>query len=85
MDDLDSSTPDKQIGSIAYFQPAILKIDGTGIADDSAIPCKVVRVSFDPGKVLYDLALPNGEGGFYENYPIRCVDSYFVLRAPADN
>lgn len=72
------------IGTTVYFQPSILKIDGTGVADETAIPCKVVRVSFDPGKVLYDLALPNGEGGFYENYPLRCVDSYFVLLQPKE-
>lgn len=70
------------IGTVAYFQPVLARHDGSGFADDTAIPCKVVRVSFDPGKVLYDLALPNGEGGFYDVYPLRCVDSYFVLKAP---
>lgn len=40
-------------------------------------PAEVVRVSFDPGKVLYDLALiVNGE--VYDVYPVRGVDSCFV-------
>lgn len=83
---MQNQTPSQHaIGDIAYFQPVLSRIDGsTMVADDTAIPCKVVRVSFDPGKVLYDLALPNGEGGYYENYPLRCVDSYFVQKAPKE-
>jgi hypothetical protein len=68
-----------QVGDRAYFQPVIGKIDGrTMLSDDSAIPVLVVGVAFDGGKVLYDIALPNGEGGFYEVHPLRGVDSYFM-------
>lgn len=75
------SASNHAVGDIAYFQPVLSRIDGPN-ADDSAIPCKVMAVTFDPGKVLYDLAIPNGEGGFYEVYPLCRVDSYLVLKAP---
>ena len=68
-----------QPGDRAYFQPVIGKIDGrTMRSDDSAIPVKVVGVRFGGGKVLYDIALPDGDGGFYEVYPLCSVDSYFM-------
>lgn len=70
-----------KIGEIVYFQPVVAKADG-GFADESATPCRVCGAQVVNGKVLYDLELPNGEGGFYEPYPIRCVDSYFVLANP---
>lgn len=72
-----------KIGDIAYFQPVLSRIDAaTGVADDTAIPCKVVGISFTTGKVLYDLAIPDGEGGFYEVFPLCRVDSFLVLKAP---
>jgi hypothetical protein len=40
-------------------------------------PAEVVRISFDPGKVLYDLALVVN-GDVYYDYPVRGVDSCFV-------
>lgn len=68
-----------QPGERAYFQPCINKIDGrTMLSDDSAIPVLVVGVHFGAGKVLYDIALPDGEGGFYDVLPLRSVDSYFM-------
>lgn len=73
-----------KVGGVAYFQPVLSKFDGSGIADDTAIPCLVVAVKFTGGKVLYDLALPNGEGYFYEAHPLCNVDSYFVLKAPQE-
>lgn len=72
-----------QPGERAYFQPQISRIDGrTGLSDDSAIPVQVVGVKFAEGKVLYDIALPDGEGGFYTVLPLCNVDSYFMA-APA--
>ena len=45
--------------------------------DAVGFPAEVVRISFGPRKVLYDLAMViNGE--VYEVYPIRGVDSCFV-------
>ena len=68
-----------QVGEMAYFQPSIQRIDGKSMtSDDSTIPVLVVGVKFLKGKVLYDVALPNGEGGFYEIHPICNVDSYFM-------
>lgn len=73
------SLPSKiQLGRIAYFQPFIAKA-GEGQLDDTAVPCRVVGIQFLPGKILYDLALPDGEGSFYETFPLRGVDSYFVM------
>lgn len=81
---MDGKLPSRhQVGDVAYFQPSIKKAD-TKKADDSAIPCKVVAVKFNGAKVLYDLALPDGDGGFYDVLPLCGVDSYFVLRAPAE-
>lgn len=73
-----------KIGDTAYFQPVLTKIDGTGIADDSAVPCKVVGVSFTRVKILYDLALQDEGGEFYESFPLCRVDSFFVLSAPKE-
>lgn len=67
-------------GDIVLFQPNVEKIDfRTGSTFDplSATRAKVVGISFTQDKVLYDLAL-FAEGGFYEIYPIKQVDSVFV-------
>ena len=67
-------------GDIVWFQPHIDKIDfRTGTTTDTsfAVKAKVVQVHFTMDKVLYDLAL-FAEGGFYEIFPIRSVDSVFV-------
>lgn len=67
-------------GSLVWFQPNVEKIDfTTGITSDpsSAVRAKVIAVHFTMDKVLYDLAL-QVEGGFYEIFPIRSVDSVFV-------
>lgn len=64
-----------QLGDIVLFNPRPLVTGTTGM------PAEVVRVSFDHGKVLYDLALEFDVGGtteFYTSYPIRSVDSIFV-------
>ena len=67
-------------GDIVWFQPHVDKIDfKTGMTTDTttAVKAKVVQVNFTLDKVLYDLAL-NVEGGFYEIFPLRSVDSVFV-------
>jgi len=70
-------------GDRAYFQPVISKIDGrTQESDDSSIPVLVEAVKFTSGKVLYDVALPDGDGGFYSAFPLREVDSYFLVKEP---
>ena len=45
------------------------------------ITCKVVGVTFEQGKVLYDLALPIDVFDFYYEYPLMRVDSIFVYPA----
>lgn len=68
-------------GDYTYFQPVISRIDGrTGSSDDTAIPVRIEAVTAKDGKVLYDIALPNGEGDYYSAYPLRSVDSYFIVR-----
>ena len=67
-------------GDIVWFQPHVDKIDfKTGMTTDTttAVKAKVVQVNFTLDKVLYDLALW-AEGGFYEIFPLRSVDSVFV-------
>lgn len=71
------------VGEIAYFQPMMTKIvwsfehQNYSIGVD-AIPVRIVGVTFTPSKVLYDIALPDGDGGYYEARPLMRVDSYFV-------
>ena len=68
-------------GDHTYFQPVISRIDGrTGSSDDTAIPVLVEAVRHEEGKVFYDISLPNGEGGYYRQHPLRSVDSYFIVR-----
>jgi hypothetical protein len=68
---MNDMTSRAMVGEVVYFQPVIRKAD-TKEVDDSAVPCRVTGVS-----------LPDGDGGFYDVFPIRGVDSYFVLRGPA--
>lgn len=42
------------------------------------IPARVVGITFEAGKVLYDLAMPCNVFDFYYEYPIMRVDSVFV-------
>lgn len=70
-----------KVGERTAFQPCIRSIDfSDGTSDHTAIPCLVVGVCQAEGKVLYDIALPDGEGGFYMPYPLRSVDSVFLVR-----
>jgi hypothetical protein len=67
-------------GDIVWFQPRVDKIDfKTGRTTDTstAVKSKIVQVQFTIDKVLYDLAL-SVDGGFYEIFPLRSVDSVFV-------
>ena len=71
-------------GAHVLFQPNVEKIDfktGTTTDPTSATRAKVVAVSFTNDKVLYDLAI-FADGGFYEMFPIRSVDSVFVCPLP---
>lgn len=70
-----------KVGGRAFFQPVIARIDARdNSSDETAIPVLIVGVSFtNYGKVLYDIALPDGEGGFYEVQPLRKVDSFFLV------
>lgn len=69
-----------QVGDIAQFQPN-LSLVGTPTQTAGAINAKIVAVTFNNGgKVLYDIALDTGAGnGYYEVYPLRSVDSNFLL------
>lgn len=46
------------------------------------VACKIVGVTFEQSKVLYDLALPIDAFDFYEEYPLMRVDSVFVFDKP---
>ena len=74
------------LGKVAYFQPVINKInwihgDAKYEIGESAIPVLIVAVHFTANKVLYDIALPDGGGGFYLARPLCNVDSYFIHSA----
>ena len=43
------------------------------------VTCKIVGVTFELSKVLYELALPLGVFNYYEDYPLLRVDSIFVF------
>lgn len=67
-------------GEIVWFQPNVEKIDFstmTVIDTQSAVKAKIVKVSFMPDKVLYDISILV-EGSFYDIFPIKSVDSVFV-------
>ena len=73
-------------GDIVWFQPHVDKIDfKTGRTTDTstAVKSKVVQVQFTADKVLYDVAL-SVDGGFYEIFPLRSVDSVFVCPVIAE-
>lgn len=85
------SLPDPlhSLSSLVLFQPCLKSIDqrtGRTTAPETAIPAKVVRISFAVGMVLYDLALqhPDWEEGwsyddrFIESLPIRDVAQMMV-------
>ena len=66
-------------GSEVIFQPNLALIDGRlGTCIQGGTRAKVVGVEFGLGKVYYDLALDDCEGGFYDAAPLRRVDSCFV-------
>lgn len=74
------------IGEVAYFQPVISKIKWSSerqkyLIGESAIPVKIVGISFNGFKAMYDIALPNGDGSFYEVMPLMRVDSFFIHKA----
>lgn len=73
-----------QIGDIAGFQPRLELINNSGIADEAAIVCKVVAVTFCEGKVLYDIALRDEKGFFCIAQPLQRVDSICMLKIPGD-
>ena len=73
-------------GDIVWFQPHVDKIDfKTGRTTDTstAVKSKIVQVQFTVDKVLYDVAL-SVDGGFYEIFPLRSVDSVFVCPVIAE-
>lgn len=86
--DLNSAGPQLarfSVGSIAYFQPNVEKINGMiDIAQLGDVECKIVGVTFIPGKVLYDIAVADSTSitGYYESHPMRGIDSFFILSGP---
>lgn len=73
------------IGSTAYFQPNVEKINVmTDIAQRGDVECKIVGVTFVPGKVLYDIAVADSTSitGYYESHPMRGIDSFFLVSGP---
>jgi len=61
-----------QLGDVVSFNPVAL-----ANCSPWTVKARVERISFDAGKVLYDLALED-DTGFYDVYPICNVDSIFV-------
>lgn len=72
------------VHALAYFQPDLTKIRADGTADATAIKCKIVGVTYTPGKVLYDIVVADSESktGFYEAHPMLHVDSFFIQASP---
>ena len=73
-------------GDIVWFQPHVDKIDfrnGTTTDTSTAVKSKIIQVQFTIDKVLYDIAL-YVDGGFYEIFPLRSVDSVFVCPITKD-
>lgn len=66
------------INDIVSFQPKIREIDDPTDTAFGGTRARVSAISFDESKVLYELQVDDGEGGWYTSYPIRNVDSYFV-------
>ena len=54
-------------------------IDQLDKAEPKTTPAKIVAVTFTDSKVLYDIALSNGDGTYYEVLPLMRVDSCLVL------
>ena len=46
------------------------------------VTCKIVGVTFELNKVLYDIALPLGVFDYHEDYPLMRVDSVFIFPRP---
>ncbi len=73
-----------QIGDRVKLQPDISKINADGTCMDGTY-AEVVRIGFDAGKVVYDLAVinPNNNQAYYA-YPMCNVDSVFVSKVNMD-
>lgn len=67
-----------QIGEVILFQPNVLKIDFRTNQSTDGVRAEIVGVNFKPGKITYDLAVANPDGGFYNDAPIRNVDSVMI-------
>lgn len=61
------------IGDEVFFQPYA----ATSITP-IWIPARVSAISFEAGKVLYDLELPLDDDMYYEARPLQRVDSIFI-------
>lgn len=73
---LNSLSSAYDIGEEVIFVPAS-QISHVLLAQ--GVMCKVVGVTFEQSKVLYDLALPLDMFDFYEEFPLMRVDSIFVF------
>lgn len=73
------------IGEIVFFQPNLEKIDWKNMEkkeNTDPVKAKIMKVSFNPGKITYDIAVEdkiNKGTGFYETVPICNVDSVMIL------
>lgn len=65
------------IGDEIVFIPAV-KIAQVLLAQ--GVLCKIVGITFESGKVLYDLAMPIDAFEFYVERPIMRVDASFIFR-----
>lgn len=69
-----------RVGNIVWFQPNIEKINldtGETIDTSSATLAKILKITTIGDRVFYDIAV-SAQGGFYEIFPIKAVDSIFI-------
>lgn len=68
-----------QIGEIVLFQPNTDKIDWKEMTckPEESVECEIVGIRFTTGKILYDLAIKEGNR-FYTELPLRDIDSCLI-------
>lgn len=66
-----------QLGDLVIFVPGA----GTGLIVQGVL-AKIVGITFEETKVLYDIAIALNYLEFYDEYPFMRIDSTFILPKP---
>jgi hypothetical protein len=66
-----------KVGDTVYFDPFAMVKSAPALTRE-LILVKVVGVTYEYTKILYDLAFPMDDGHFYETRPAKRVDAVFV-------